>query len=63
MTIREIQSHLEEMHGTAVSPTLISSVTEAVMEEVKAWQARPLDALHQSSTWTAHLDRKRCSLL
>ena len=46
MTIREIQSHLEEMYGTEVSPTLISSVTEAVMEEVKAWQARPLDALY-----------------
>ena len=57
MTIREIQSHLEEMYGTAVSPTLISSVTEAVMEEVKAWQARPLDALHQPSTWTAFMPR------
>ena len=37
MTVREIQSHLEEMYGTAVSPTLISSVTDAVMDEVKAW--------------------------
>ena len=46
MTVREIQSHLEEMYGAEVSPTLISSVTEAVMEEVKAWQARPLDALY-----------------
>lgn len=46
MTVREIQSHLEEMYGTQVSPTLISSVTEAVMEEVKAWQTRPLDALY-----------------
>jgi len=46
MTVREIQSHLEEMYGTDVSPTLISSVTEAVMDEVKAWQARPLDALY-----------------
>jgi succinate dehydrogenase / fumarate reductase cytochrome b subunit len=42
MTVREIQSHLEEMYGTAVSPTLISSVTDAVVDEVKAWQARPL---------------------
>ena len=33
MTVREIQSHLEEMVGTAVSPTLISSVTDAVMDE------------------------------
>ena len=46
MTVREIQSHLEEMYGTEVSPTLISSVTDAVMEEVKIWQARPLDALY-----------------
>jgi putative transposase len=46
MTVRDIQSHLEEMYGTAVSPTLISSVTDAVMDEVTAWQARPLDALY-----------------
>ncbi len=38
MTVREIQQHLEEMYGTEVSPTLISSVTDAVVEEVKAWQ-------------------------
>ena len=43
VTVREIQSHLEEMYGTEVSPTLISSVTDAVMDEVKAWQARALD--------------------
>ena len=46
MTVREIQGHLEEMYGTEVSPTLISTVTDAVMEEVKAWQARALDALY-----------------
>ncbi len=46
MTVREIQAHLTEMYGTEVSPTLISSVTDAVIEEVKAWQARPLDALY-----------------
>jgi putative transposase len=46
MTVRDIQSHLEEMYGTEVSPTLISSVTEAVIEDAKAWQARPLDALY-----------------
>ena len=46
MTVREIQSHLEEMYGTEVSPTLISSVTDAVIDEVKAWQSRPLDALY-----------------
>lgn len=46
MTVREIQSHLEEMYGTEVSPTLISSVTDAVADEVKTWQSRPLDALY-----------------
>lgn len=46
MTVREIQGHLEEMYGAEVSPALISSVTDAVMEEVKAWQSRPLDTLY-----------------
>ena len=46
MTVREIQGHLEEIYGTEVSPTLISSVTDAVIEDVKAWQSRPLDALY-----------------
>ncbi len=46
MTVREIQSHLEEMYGAEVSPTLISNVTDAVLEDAKAWQARPLDALY-----------------
>ena len=46
LTVREIQSHLLEMYGAEVSPTLISSVTDAVMDEVKAWQSRPLDALY-----------------
>src|SRR6201996_741771 len=43
---REITGHLEEIYGVEVSPTLISSVTEAVMEEVKVWQGRPLDAVY-----------------
>ena len=46
MTVREIQSHLEEMYGAEVSPTLISSVTDAIMDDAKAWQARPLNALY-----------------
>ena len=46
MTVREIQAHLEEMYGTEVSPSLISSITDAVSEEVKAWQARPLDSVY-----------------
>jgi putative transposase len=46
MTTREIQGHLQEMYGVEVSPTLISSVTDAVMEEVKAWQNRPLEPVY-----------------
>ena len=46
MTVREIQSHLQEMYGAEVSPTLISTVTDAVLDEVKTWQSRPLDALY-----------------
>lgn len=43
LTVREIQAHLEEMYGTEVSPSLISSVNDAVSDEVKAWQSRPPD--------------------
>jgi putative transposase len=46
MTTREIQGHLQEMYGVEVSPTLISEVTDAVMDEVKAWQSRPLEPLY-----------------
>jgi len=46
MTTREIKGHLEEIYGVEVSPTLISLVTDAVTEEVIAWQNRPLDALY-----------------
>ena len=46
MTTREIQGHLEEMYQVEVSPALISNVTDAVIEEVKAWQSRPLDAVY-----------------
>jgi putative transposase len=46
MTVREIQSHLEELYGAEVSPSLISSVTDAVADEVKAWQSRPLEPVY-----------------
>jgi len=46
MSTREIQAHLEEMYQVEVSPTLISTVTEAVLDEVKSWQSRPLDAVY-----------------
>lgn len=46
MTVREIQGHLEELYGVDVSPDLISTVTDAVLEEVTQWQQRPLDRLY-----------------
>lgn len=46
MTVREIQSFLAEQYGTEVSPDLISSVTDAVMSEVTAWQARALEPMY-----------------
>jgi putative transposase len=46
LTVREIQGHLKELYGTEVSPDLISRVTDAVLEEVKEWQSRPLDACY-----------------
>jgi transposase-like protein len=46
MTVREIQGHLAELYGTEVSPDLISRVTDAVLEEVREWQGRPLDAIY-----------------
>ena len=46
MTQREIRGHLEELYAISVSPDLISRVTDAVIAEVKAWQARPLDPIY-----------------
>jgi len=52
MSTREIQGHLEEIYGIEVSPSLISNVTDAVVEEVKAWQSRPLESYIRSCIWT-----------
>ncbi|HGC4104132.1 TPA: IS256-like element ISEc58 family transposase [Escherichia coli] len=46
MTVREIQGHLAEMYSVEVSPEFISKVTDEVMAEVTAWQARPLEAMY-----------------
>ena len=46
MTVREIRGHLEELYGIDVSPDLISTVTDAVLEEVAEWQNRPLDVCY-----------------
>ena len=46
MSTREIVGHLRDLYGIEVSPDLISAVTDAVLEEVAAWQARPLEATY-----------------
>jgi|EndMetStandDraft_5_1072996.scaffolds.fasta_scaffold135450_1 transposase-like protein len=46
MTVREIQAFLAEMYAIEVSPDLISTVTDAVVEELTAWQSRPLEAMY-----------------
>jgi putative transposase len=46
MTVREIRGHLRELYGVEVSPDLISRVTDAVLEEVRDWQNRPLDPVY-----------------
>lgn len=46
MSVREIQGYLEEIYGIEVSSYLISTVTDSVMEAVKEWQNRPLDAVY-----------------
>ena len=46
MTVREIQGYLVESYGTEVSPSFISSVTDAVLAEVGVWQNRPLEVMY-----------------
>lgn len=46
MSTREIAGHLRELYGIEVSADLISAVTDAVLEEIAAWQARPLEATY-----------------
>jgi putative transposase len=43
LSTRDIQAHIEEIYGVEVSPSLVSAVTDAVLEEAKAWQNRPLE--------------------
>lgn len=46
MSVRDIQRHLQELYGTEVAPELISRVTDAVLDEARAWQSRPLDGVY-----------------
>src|SRR5207248_1940041 len=45
MTVRDILHHLKQVYGTELSHEQVSRITDAVLEEVKAWQNRPLDAV------------------
>lgn len=43
MTVRDIQAHLLDINEIDVSPDLISKITDVVLDEVREWQARPLE--------------------
>jgi putative transposase len=57
MTVRDIQAHLSEIYGTDVSADMISTITDAVLADVKAWQTRPLDGVYA----VVYLDSGRSS--
>ena len=46
LSTRDIQGHLEDLYGTEVSPTLLSTITDAVLDEVRTWQSRPLASVY-----------------
>jgi putative transposase len=46
MSTRDIQAHLRELYGTEISPELVSAVTDSVLDEVSAWQNRPLEPVY-----------------
>ena len=46
MSLRDISTHIEEMYGTSVSHTVLSEITDRIIPKVRAWQARPLEAVY-----------------
>ena len=46
MSTRDIQSHVRELYGVSISPDLVSVVTDSVIDEVRAWQSRPLESTY-----------------
>jgi len=46
MSTRDIQKHVAELYGLSISPDLVSAVTDAVLDEVTAWQNRPLEPVY-----------------
>ncbi len=61
MTTRDIQAHFMEVYGVEVSASFISQVTNGVMEEVKAWQNRPLESVYPIVYLDALVVRSRAS--
>ncbi len=61
MTTRDIQVNFEDVYGVEVSATFISQATNAVMDEVTAWQNRPLDAIYPIVYLDALVVRSRAS--
>ena len=49
MSTREIQGHVRELYGIEISPDLVSAVTDAVHDEIKVWQSRPLEPCYAVS--------------
>jgi len=58
LSVRDIQGHLEDLYGIDVSAGLISDITDGVVEEVTAWQSRPVDAVYP----IAYLDAIRVKI-
>ena len=52
LTTGEISAHFAEIYGASVSKETVSRITDKVVEEMQAWQARPLDASTRRSSWT-----------
>ncbi len=46
MSTRDIQAHVGELYGLEISPDLVSAVTDSVLDEVQAWQGRPLESVY-----------------
>lgn len=46
MSTRDIQAHILEIYRLSISPELVSAITDAVRDEVSAWQSRPLEAIY-----------------
>jgi putative transposase len=52
MSVRDILHHLEQVYGTQLSAETVSRITCQVLEEVRAWQSRPLDPVTRWCSWT-----------